>query len=68
MTTYAPITNSLSALVGMNTPSSVTFFSQLRQKPDITINTLSNIQLSTHIAYVLDSKNILYNGDIIGKI
>lgn len=51
----------------MSIPSSVAFFSQLRQKPDITIATLSNIQLSTHIAYILDGKTILYNSDIIGK-
>ncbi len=66
-TAYAPITNTLTPLFGMSIPSSVAFFSQLRQKPDITIATLSNIQLSTHIAYILDGKTILYNSDIIGK-
>ncbi len=65
--TYAAITNTLSPLAGLNTPTSVWFFSKLIQKPNITINTLSNIQLSTHIAYVLDGKTILYNSDIIGK-
>ncbi|MBC7498344.1 hypothetical protein H7170_01750 [Candidatus Gracilibacteria bacterium] len=64
---YAPITNILSPLIGISTPSSVTFLSQLRQKPDTTIATLSNLQLSTHITYTLDGKNILYNSDIIGK-
>lgn len=64
---YAVITNTLSPLAGLSTPSSVWFFSKLIQKPNITINTLSNIQFSTHIAYILDGKNILYNSDIIGK-
>ena len=51
----------------MSAPSSVAFFSQLSQKPDITINTLSNLEFSTHFSYTLDGKTVLYNSDIIGK-
>ena len=50
--------------VGLNT---IALYTNLIQKIDTTVDSISKIQLSTHIAYTLDGKNIVYNSDIIGK-
>jgi hypothetical protein len=41
--------------------------SQLVQKPNIIVTSLSNIWLASHITYTLDGKTIVTNSDIIGK-
>ena len=47
--------------------SDTDLFTKLEQKPNIAVATGSNLYLSTHFAYQLDWKNVLYNSDIIGK-
>jgi hypothetical protein len=47
--------------------TSIALYTNLVQKPDVTVDSISKIQLSTHIAYSLDGKNVVYNSDIIGK-
>jgi hypothetical protein len=47
-------------------PSTV-FYTRLIQRLNTQVNTLSNLQFSTHFAYTIDSKNIVYNSDMIGK-
>ena len=59
---------SISTLANM-VPSPIfantSFTTKLTQNPNITVNGTSDIQLSTHIKYILDGKNVLYNSDII---
>jgi hypothetical protein len=47
--------------------ASTTFYTKLNQVQGTQVTNLSNLQLSTHFAYTLDSKNVIYNSDIIGK-
>ncbi len=42
-------------------------YTKLVQKQNTQVSNLSNLQLSTHFAYTLDSKSIIYNADIVGK-
>lgn len=47
--------------------ASTTFYTKLIQAQGTQVNNLSNLQFSTHFAYTLDSKNVIYNSDIVGK-
>jgi len=47
--------------------TNIALYTNLVQKPDATVDSISKIQFSTHINYTLDGKNITYNSDIIGK-
>ncbi len=45
---------------------STSLYTKLIQKSN-PVSTGSNLQFSTHFAYTLNSKNVIYNSDIIGK-
>jgi hypothetical protein len=51
--------------IGWITTTNISSF--LRQNSGLTIATTSNLQFSTHFSYILDGKQIVYNGDLIGK-
>lgn len=42
-------------------------YTKLLQKSSATVADLSNLFLTTHFSYTLDSHAIVYNSDIIGK-
>lgn len=48
-------------------PTNTNLYTKLLQNTNTTVSTLSNLQFSTHFGYTLDSKNIVYNSDIIGR-
>jgi len=50
-----------------NTLTTTNLYTSLIQKANTTVNGLSDIQVTSHISYVLDGKSIVYNTDAIGR-
>jgi hypothetical protein len=63
--TVIAVRNTMSVNPGI--AASTDFYTKLVQKQNTQVSNLSNLQFSTHFSYTLDSKNVIYNSDIVGK-
>ncbi|NRH20983.1 hypothetical protein HOO68_02985 [Candidatus Gracilibacteria bacterium] len=62
-----PITPTRSVMTVNPGSGGTDLYTKLEQIANKIVSTGSSLQLSTHYSYLLDGKNVLYNGDVIGK-